>query len=138
MLRKFAAGLLATALIAGPAFAQTSNSNTKTTGSAPAATMPAAPTAQNTPVKGSGSSANVTAPANTAAPAATYAKQTAKPDKAVKHVKLHKKTRKHLASRSHVKSGKMHQARHVKSVKSHQAKLQTKTQIKAGAAAKRS
>jgi hypothetical protein len=128
MLSKFAAGLLATALIAGPAFAQTSNTGA-TSGSTPSATSS---TTQNAPAKA------VTAPANTmSAPAATDAKQSTNPAKTEKHSKLHKKTVKHIASRSHVKSGKMHQARHVKPVKSHQAKLQTKTQIKTGTAAKR-
>jgi hypothetical protein len=117
MLRKFAAGLIATALIAGPAFAQTSTPS----GSAPAT--------QTAPAKAA------TAPANTmAAPAVTKTKQAANPSKTVKHAKLHKKTVKHVASRSHVKSGKMHQARHVKSVKTHQAKIGTKI----GTAAKRS
>jgi hypothetical protein len=111
MLKKFAAGLLATALIAGPAFAQTSNPSAAPT------TTPAA------------------APANTmAAPAATNAKQATSPTKTVKHAKLHKAPVKHVASRSHVKSSKTHQAQHVKPVKSHQAKTGTKT----GATAKRS
>jgi hypothetical protein len=109
MLRKFAAGLIATALIAGPAFAQTST----TSGSAPAAT---APVTQTAPAKAA------IAPANKmAAPVAANAKRTANPGKMVKHAKLHKKTVKHVASRSHIKSGKVHQARHVKSVKTHQA-----------------
>jgi hypothetical protein len=109
-LRKFAAGLIATALIAGPALAQTST----TSGSAPAATP--APVTQTAPAKAA------IAPANKmAAPVVTNAKQTANPSKMVKHAKLHKKTVRHVASRSHVKSGKMHQARHVKSVKAHQA-----------------
>jgi hypothetical protein len=116
MLRKFAAGLIATALIAGPAFAQTS-------------TPAAAPVTQTAPAKAA------TAPATTmAAPAVTKTKVTANPSKAVKHAKLHKKTVRHVASRSHMKSGKMHQARHVKSVKTHQAKIGTKI----GTAAKRS
>jgi hypothetical protein len=120
MLRNIAAGLLATALIAGPAFAQTSNSSA-TPNAAPSATVQT-----KTPAA---------APANTmTAPATTNAKQAANPSKTVKHAKLHKKTVKHVASRSHVKSGKMHQARHVKPVKSHQAKSQLKT----GTTAKRS
>jgi hypothetical protein len=111
MLRKFAAGLIATALIAGPAFAQTSTPSA-TSGSAPAA-MPAA------------------APASTmAAPAVTKTKVTANPSKMVKHAKLHKKTVKHVASRSHVKSAKLHQTRHVESAKTHQ--------VKTGTSAKRS
>jgi hypothetical protein len=113
MLRKFAAGLLATALIAGPAFAQTSTSS-----------MP------------SGTAPNAAAPASTtAAPAVTKAKQTANPSKTVKHAKLHKKTVKRVASRSHLKSGKVHQVRHVKSAKT-QAKVAH--QSKAATAAKRS
>lgn len=119
MLRKFAAGLLATALIAGPAFAQTSNSSTTPKASPSAAVQTKTPAA---------SSNTMTAPAT------TNAKQAARPSKTVKHAKLHKKTRKHIASRSRVKSGKMHQARHVKPVKSHQAKSQLKT----GTTAKRS
>jgi hypothetical protein len=111
MLKTFAAGLLATALIAGPAFAQTSNSS-------------AAPT--KTPAAAS---------ANTqAAPAATNAKPVANTTKTVQHAKAHKKTVKHVAGRSHVKSSKTHQARHVRPVKSHQAKTTDKT----GTAAKRS
>ena len=120
MLRKFAAGLLATALIAGPAFAQTSNSS---------ATPKAAPSAAVQTKTPAASSTNTMA-----APATTNAKQAAHPSKIVRHAKLHKKTHKRVASRSHVKSGKMHQARHVKPVKSHQAKSQLKT----GATAKRS
>jgi hypothetical protein len=112
MLKKFAAGLLATALIAGPAFAQTSTS---------------------TP---SGTAPNAAASASTmAAPAVTKAKQTANPGKTVKHAKLHKKTVKHVASRSHLKSVKVHQVRHVKSAKTH-AKVAHRT--KAATAAKRS
>jgi hypothetical protein len=111
MLKTFAAGLLATALIAGPALAQTSNS-TAAPGSAPVATAPAK---------------TMTAPA-------TNAKQAALPSKTVKHAKLHKKNVRHVASRFHVKSSKTHQARHVKPVKSHQAGASTKT----GTIAKRS
>jgi len=112
MLRKFAAGLIATALIAGPAFAQTST----TSGSAPAATPSTAPVTQTAPAKAA------IAPANKmAAPVVTDAKPTANPSKTVKHAKLHKKTVKHAARQSHIKSGKMHQSRHVKSVKTHQA-----------------
>jgi hypothetical protein len=107
MLRKFAAGLLATALIAGPAFAQTSTSSMPS-GTAPNAAAPA--------------SQNQAAPAKVTT---TPAKQTANPSKTVKHAKLHKKTVKHVASRSHLKSGKVHQVRHVKSVKTHQAKAAT-------------
>ncbi len=122
MLRKFAAGLLATALIAGPAFAQTS---TPSTPSSSAMAPAAAPATQNAPAKAAA------APASTmAAPAVTKTKETANPGKTVKHAKLHKKTVKHVASRSHLKSGKMHQARHVKSVKTHQ--------VNTGTAAKRS
>lgn len=114
MLKTFAAGLLATALIAGPAFAQTPNSSA-TPGSAPTASAPAkTPTAADT----------------MKTPITSNAKQAAHSSKATKHVKLHKKTVKHVASRSHVKSGTMHQARHVKPVKSHQ--------VKTSAAAKRS
>jgi hypothetical protein len=100
MLKTFAAGLLATALIAGPAFAQ--NSTSSASGPAPAATTPA-----KTPSAASANTMTV--------PAATNAKQTANSGRTTKHVKLHKKAGKHTASRSHVKSGKMHQARHVKS-----------------------
>jgi hypothetical protein len=86
MLRKLAAALLATALIAGPAVAQ---SNSPTTPSAPVAqTAPAAPMA-STPA----------------------AKPTAKTTKAAKHTAKH--VRKH-ASRTK-KSAAKHQARHVKS-----------------------
>jgi hypothetical protein len=123
MLSKFAAGLLATALIAGPAFAQTSNTGA-TSGSAPAATST---TTQNAPAKAAAPSAKATtAPTNTmSAPAATDTKQSTNPVKTEKHSQLHKKTVKHVASRSHVKSGKMHQARHVSSVKSHQVNTGT-------------
>lgn len=117
MLRTFAAGLLATALIAGPAFAQTSNSSTKTN------SVPSATVQTKTPA----------APANTmTAPATTNAKQAASPSKTIKHAKLHKKTHKRVVSRSHLKSAKIHQVRHVKPVKSHQAKVKT------GVTAKRS
>jgi hypothetical protein len=124
MLRKFAAGLIATALIAGPAFAQTSTPSTNS-GSAPAATPAAAPVTQNAPAKAAIAPAKVTtAPVNTmAAPAVTKMKETANPSKMVKHAKLHKKTVRHVASRSH----KMHQARHVKS-----------HQVNTGTSAKRS
>jgi hypothetical protein len=116
MLRKFAAGLLATALIAAPAFAQTSNS------SVPPNAAPAVTTSIKTP----------------AAPATTNAKQAVNPTKTVKHAKLHKKTVKHVASRPHIKSAKTHQARHVKPAKSHQAKNSARISTKAGTAAKRS
>jgi len=113
MLKKFAVGLLATALIAGPAFAQTSNSS-----AAPSTTPAAAPAKMQ------------------AVPAVT--KSAANPAKPVKHAKAHEKTVKHVATRSrvrsHVKSSKTHQARHVKPVKSHQAKTTSQT----GTAAKRS
>jgi hypothetical protein len=126
MLRKFAAGLLATALIAGPAFAQTSTSSMPS-GTAPNAAAPAS--------QSQAAAAKVTtAPASTmAAPAVTKAKQTANPSKMVKHAKLHKKTVKHVASRSHFKSA--HQVRHVKSAKT-QARVAHQT--KAATAAKRS
>jgi hypothetical protein len=123
MLRKFAAGLLATALIAGPAFAQTSTSSMPS-GTAPNAAAPASQN-QAAPAK------VTTAPASTmAAPAVTKTKQTANPSKTIKHAKLHKKTVKHVASRSHLKSGKVHQVRHVKSAKTqarvaHQSKAAT-------------
>ena len=125
MLRKFAAGLLATALIAGPAFAQTSTS------SMPSGTAPnAASQNQAAPAK------VTTAPASTmAAPAVTKTKQTANPSKTIKHAKLHKKTVKHVASRSHLKSGKVHQVRHVKSAKT---RARVAHQTKAATAAKRS
>src|SRR5271166_5251495 len=133
MLRKFAAGLLATALIAGPALAQTPT--TTPSGNTPAASAPTinAPATKTVPVKAAPSSPM-------AAPTATDAKQTANPTKAVKHVKLHKKSVKRVASRSHVKSGKMHQVRHTKSVKSHQAKIVPAkiAPTKTGDAAKRS
>jgi hypothetical protein len=124
MLRKFAAGLLATALIAGPAFAQTSTPST-TSGSAPTT----APINQVAPANAATAPAKATpAPANTmAAPAVTKTKETANPSKTVKHAKLHKKTVKHVVSRSHLKSGKMHQARHAKT-----------HQVNTGSSAKRS
>jgi hypothetical protein len=115
MLRNFATALVATALIAGPALAQTSGS---TSGSAPVT----APAKQTAPVNA--------APANTAsAPAASNAQQSAKPGKTVKHAKIHKKTVRHSTGRSG-KSSKMHQARHIKSTKTHQ--------VNTGRAAKRS
>ncbi|MGA9427900.1 MAG: hypothetical protein WA776_20590 [Xanthobacteraceae bacterium] len=90
MLKKLAAALVATALIAGPAFAQ---SNSTATPSAPAAqTAPAASTAS--------------------APAA---KPVAKATKAAKHTATH--VRKHV---SRTKSHAKHHARHAKSSKAHQ------------------
>jgi hypothetical protein len=105
MLRKFAAALIATTLIAGPAFAEQS---TATAGTAPAA-------------------APVTAPAATpSAPASAAA--TVKTTKTVHHTVKH--ARKHLARgkngiktaiKTGSKSGTMHQARHVKPARTHQA-----------------
>ena len=95
MLKKFAVALVATALIAGPAFAQ-SNGTSGATPTAPAAqTAPAAPTA-STPA----------------------AKPAVKTTKAVKHTAKH--ARKHFA---HRKTGTMHQARHVTPAKTHQASV---------------
>jgi hypothetical protein len=97
MLRNFAAALLATTLIAGPAFA-----------------------AQSSDTAGS-------TPATQAAPAASTTNATqsvaAKPAKMVKHIAKH--ARKHFAHRKtgtmhqarHVTPAKMHQASVVKSVK---------------------
>jgi hypothetical protein len=91
MSRKFAAALVAMALLATPAFAQSSGSNTST---------PAAPAAQSK-----------AAPAVVAAPA-----KSTKTVEAVKHTAKH--ARKHFA---HRKTGAMHQARHAKPAKTHQA-----------------
>jgi hypothetical protein len=126
MLRKFAAGLLATALIAGPALAQTS---TTPSGNAPAAAPTVtAPATKTVPVK--------PAPSSTmAAPAATNAKQAVNPSTAVKHAKVHKKSAKRVAHRSH-KAGKVSQSLHLKSAKTHQAKAKVGSKI--GSATKRS
>jgi hypothetical protein len=99
MLRKFAAALIATTLIAGPAFAAQS---TGTAGTAPATAPVTAPVA--------------TAPASAAA--------TVKTTKTVHHTVKH--DRKHLARgkngiKTGSKSGTMHLARHVKPAKTHQA-----------------
>jgi hypothetical protein len=126
MLKKFAAGLLATALIAGPVLAQTSTTPAPS-GSAPTVNAPATST-KTVPVK--------PAPSSTmAAPAATNTKQAVNPTPAVKHAKAHKKSVTRVAHRSH-KSGKVSQLRHLKSAKVHQAKAKVGTKI--GAAAKRS
>jgi hypothetical protein len=122
MLRKFAAGLLATALIAGPAFAQTSTSSMPS-GTAPNAAAPASQN-QAAPAK------VTTAPASTMGAGRDQNQAEANPSKTIKHAKLHKKTVKHVASRSHLKSGKVHQVRHVKSAKTqarvaHQSKAAT-------------
>jgi hypothetical protein len=101
MLRKFAAALIATTLIAGPVFAAQS---TGTAGTAPA-------------------TAPVSAPATTpSAPASAAA--TVKTTKTVHHTVKH--ARKHLARgkngiKTGSKSGTMHLARHVKPAKTHQA-----------------
>jgi hypothetical protein len=87
MLRKFAAALVATALIAGPALAAQSSS---TAGSTPA--TPAAAAAQ-------------AAPAANAKPTAA---QTVKPTPARKHVARGKTGKLHMAR--HVKPAKTHQA----------------------------
>jgi hypothetical protein len=126
MLKKFAAGLLATALIAGPALAQTSTTPAPSA-SAPTVNAPAT-TTKTVPVK--------PAPSSTmAAPAATNAKQAVNPTTVVKHAKVHKKSMKRVAHRSH-KVGKVSQSRHLKSAKVHQAKAKVSTKI--GPAAKRS
>lgn len=100
MLRKFAAALLATALIAGPALAQTGTKVPGNAGSttAPAAAVPAAPAAAST----------------TGAKAQTKAASTVKSTKTASHVRKH--VRKHLARG---KTTTMKQARHVKSTKTH-------------------
>ena len=121
MLKKFAAGLLATALIAGPALAQTS-----TTLRHPPTVN--APMTKTVPVKPAPSSAM-------AAPAATNAKQAVNPTTVVKHAKVHKKSVKRVAHHSH-KASKVSQSRHLKSAKAHQAKA--KVGSKAGSATKRS
>ncbi|MGB7254621.1 MAG: hypothetical protein WBC94_13540 [Xanthobacteraceae bacterium] len=94
MLRKFAAALVAAALIAGPAFAQSNGTS---------GAMPSAPAGQTAP----------------AAPAASTpaAKPSVKTTKAVKHTA---KRVSHHASRSK-KSSASHQARHAKPAKTHQA-----------------
>jgi hypothetical protein len=93
MLRKLALGLVATALIAGPALAAASS---VTAGSTPtAATVPAASAKQATPA----AAPVVTAPA-------TNAKQTVTPGKAGKDKQSQAQTRKHIA---HSKAG-AHQA----------------------------
>jgi hypothetical protein len=89
MLRKFAAALLATTLIAGPAFAAQPSGNA---GSNPAASAAAAPA--------SGTNA--------------VTKQTAKPTKTVKHAR--KDARRHVARG---KVGTIKVSRHFKSTKTH-------------------
>jgi hypothetical protein len=92
MLRTFSAALIATVLIAGPVFAQSSGAN----GTAPAA------------------AATQSKPAPVAATAPAKASKTVKAT--VKHAK------KHVArAKNDTKAGTMHQARHVKSTKTHQA-----------------
>lgn len=95
MLRKFAAALVATALIAGPAFAQTNPTPS-----------PSAPAAQTTPNK-------------PAAPT-TAAKPAVKSTKTVKHAAKH--TRKHVRKHES-RTGKRHAMhhRHVQSAKRHPA-----------------
>ncbi len=97
MLKKFAAALVATTLVAGPAFAQ----STGNSGATP--TTPAAQATQAAP--------------STAAAKPTV-KTTAKTAKTVRHTAKH--VRKH-AARSPKKGAAMHQARHVKPAKAHQA-----------------
>jgi hypothetical protein len=97
MLRKFAATLVATALIAGPAFAQ-SNGNSGATPTTPAA--------------------QATQAASSTAAAKPSVKPTAKTAKTVKHTAKH--VRKHVA-RSPKKGAAMHQARHAKPATAHQA-----------------
>ena len=95
MLRKFAAALLATTLIAGPAFA-----------AQPAAISGASPATQATPaVKAADKNADKTAD------------KTVKTTKSAAHLVKH---RKHVVRG---KAGVMHQARHVKPANSHQASL---------------
>jgi hypothetical protein len=92
MLRKFAAAMVATALIAGPAFAQMPGNT------------PAAPAAQTTP--------------KAPAAATTAAKPAAKP---VKHATKHRRKHAQKHVRMLGKTRAVHQARHVKSGKAHQA-----------------
>ena len=134
MLKKFAAGLLATALIAGPALAQTS---TTPSGNAPAANAPmaTAPVTKTVPVKAA-PSGMMTAPAATNAKE-TVNKQTVNPTKAVKHAKVHKKSIKRVAHRLH-KAAKVSSLRHLKSAKTHQAKAKISTKIGAKVSTKRS
>jgi hypothetical protein len=111
MFRTFAAALIATAVVAGPAFAQNS-------GTAPA--NPAAPS-QTTP----NARAASTAPVKPAVKSTTPAKHAGKSTKSVKHRAKH--ARKHHAS--HVRkhsapkktSARMHQTRHMKPGKTHAA-----------------
>ena len=99
MLRKFAAALIATTLIAGPAFAQSAGNS---------GTMPSAPSAQTVPVSPTAST-----------PATKPAVKTAK---TVKHSAKH--ARKH-AARSMKKGAAIHQAHHAKPAKAHQAGVTT-------------
>jgi hypothetical protein len=94
MLKIFAAALVATALIAGPAFAQTNGTS---------GVMPSAPAGQTAP-----------AAATASTPAA---KPTVEATNAVKHTAKHVR---HHASRSK-KSGASHHVRHAKPAKTHQA-----------------
>jgi hypothetical protein len=93
MLRKFAAVLLATSLIAGPAFAAQPSGTAGATPAAPAAA----------------------APASTNAATKTVTSQV-KAVKTVKHVRKH--SRRHVVRH---KIGAMKQARHVKTTKTHQS-----------------
>ena len=111
MLRKFAAALLATALVAGPAFAQ-SNGNA---GSTPA--VPAAQPAAKSQSGAMGASPSTNATTNVGTKAGGQAATAGKSSKIVKHSKH---ARKHVVRG---KSGSMHQARHGKGAKTHQAKV---------------
>ncbi len=93
MLRNLSAALLATALIAGPAFAGQPSGNA-------GSTVPAAPAATTAPAPAGGATQTVT--------------NRNKTSKTVKHVRKH--ARNHVA---HGKTDRMKQARHVKPTKVH-------------------
>lgn len=106
MLRKFAAALLATALIAGPAFAQTGGNSTAN---------PAAPAAQTTP--------NAPAGSTTAAKHAVTSVKSMKSAKSAKSAKSTRHIAKHARKRASWtgKTSAMHRARPMKSSKVHHA-----------------
>jgi hypothetical protein len=111
MLRTFAAALIATALVAGPAFAQNSGTAPANQASPPQKT-PNAPAASTAPVKPAGKST---------APVKPAGKSTKSVKHSVKHARKHHAShvRKHSAPKK--TSARMHQTRHMKSGNAHAA-----------------
>ena len=103
MLKKFAAALIATTLVAGPAFAQ-SNGNS--------GTMPSAPSAQTVP-------ASPTASMPAAKPTVKDHRQNGEDGQA------RDKARPQACRAEHKKGAAIHQARHAKPAKAHQAGIAT-------------